>query len=1157
MSENENPANVESLKREAEEAGRSGDWEKAAGLYRQALQAAARQHEKKMGEQADLQSALYRIASAASEVKDLQEFYAQVHAIVGELMTAPNFIVQLYDEASQMVSYPYVEDASGEISTVPPVPFSKIRKGLAIKVLQTGKALHVPAEKWEEMVASGEIDRLGSASEDWMGVPLHTEGRTIGVIAVSRDDPSGRYSEADVRLLEFVAQHIATALVRARALEAERQRSDELQLVNTISEGLLARMDLDGIMDVAARQIQARFETENIIIAFYEKPAGVIRAYIPRFEGGRLEPVELPYGEGLTSLVIQGNAPVKFDTLAEALEQPYRLPNEYEEMPFEGLSWIGVPLRREDEAIGALIVADARDRVYNQGHVRLLSTIAANLGVALENARLFDETQRLLQETEERNSELAIINSIQHGLAAKLEMRAIIDLVGRKVGEIFNALFVYIALYDREADQIEYPFVFDFQKGQSFPQGPQTLDAGASAHMIRSKQPLMINEDFDQQMALLGSRPFAGADFEAQALLGAPLMAGDEAMGTVVLIRRQTEGAFSTTDLRLLQTLGSAMSVALENARLFDETQRLLKETETRNAELAVINSVQRGLASQLDFHAIVRLVGDNVKEIFNADTAYIQIVDATRLRINLAYFTEGERKVSLDGAQMAFINHSEEQEQQPAKDEDFVLESGLSYHIVKTGESLRLGTVEEALALDSHAIPSPGGQEDLNQSYLGVPILAGEQVMGVLSAQSYRRHAYSESDLRLLQTLANAMSVALENARLFDETQRLLQETEQRAAELAIINSVQEGLASKLEMGAIYTLVGDKMREIFEADTAFIFSFDPDQQAVYAHYYVDRDRPQAAGPVPYGQGIYTQVIESRRPVLYGTQQAWLKAGGVVIDPTGEGEQNESVLMVPIMLGNRVTGVVSVQSYRQHAYGESDTRLLATLANALSVALENARLFDETQRLVEAEQQRVAELQIINSIQQGLAAELDFQAIVDLVGDKLRAEFETPDLSIRWYDEKADLLHHFYLYEHGERLELPPSTPVAGGPFEAMRATRQPIVLNTPEDYASLELSPLPGTDLGKSMISAPIITGDRVIGSITIEHYEREHAYDESELRLLTTVAASLGTALENARLFDETQRLLKETEDRNAELAIINSVQEALAAELDIQGI
>ncbi len=82
------------------------------------------------------------------------------------------------------------------------------------------------------------------------------------------------------------------------------------------------------------------------------------------------------------------------------------------------------------------------------------------------------------------------------------------------------------------------------------------------------------------------------------------------------------------------------------------------------------------------------------------------------------------------------------------------------------------------------------------------------------------REHAFSESDVRLLQTLANSMSVALENARLFDETQRLLKETEQRNAELAIINSVQAALAAKLDIQGIYDSVGDKIRDIFDAQT-------------------------------------------------------------------------------------------------------------------------------------------------------------------------------------------------------------------------------------------------------------------------------------------------------------------------------------------------
>lgn len=129
---------------------------------------------------------------------------------------------------------------------------------------------------------------------------------------------------------------------------------------------------------------------------------------------------------------------------------------------------------------------------------------------------------------------------------------------------------------------------------------------------------------------------------------------------------------------------------------------------------------------------------------------------------------------------------------------------------------------------------------------------------------------------------------------------------------------------------------------------------------------------------------------------------------------------------VPIFAGGQVIGTVSVQSYKQHAYNENHLRLLETLASNMGVAIQNARLF-------EAEQQRIAELQIINSIQQGLAAELDFQTIVDLVGDKLTEVFNTPDLMITWYEEKTNLVHYLYAIEHGKKINgISPTSPNAG-----------------------------------------------------------------------------------------------------------------------------
>ena len=201
--------------------------------------------------------------------------------------------------------------------------------------------------------------------------------------------------------------------------------------------------------------------------------------------------------------------------------------------------------------------------------------------------------------------------------------------------------------------------------------------------------------------------------------------------------------------------------------------------------------------------------------------------------------------------------------------------------------------------------------------------------------------------------------------------------------------------------------------------------------------------------------------------------------------------------------------------------------------------------------------QRETQLELIDLVQSGVARKLSFQAIVDIVGDRLREIIDTPDLIITWFDEERNLIRSLYTYEHGRRIEVAPSAPKPGGLYETMRATHGPIVLATAADYARVGNATAPGTDLSRSLVCVPIFVGDRMAGDISIENYERENAFGPDDVQILTTVAASLGGALDNAHLFDETQRLLKETEQRNAELAVINSIQRGVAAELDFQKI
>ena len=164
-----------------------------------------------------------------------------------------------------------------------------------------------------------------------------------------------------------------------------------------------------------------------------------------------------------------------------------------------------------------------------------------------------------------------------------------------------------------------------------------------------------------------------------------------------------------------------------------------------------------------------------------------------------------------------------------------FQLGPGITSTVIRTRRPLRLSTVAEQEAAGAIQV---GGSD--TQSWLGVPIPAGDRVIGVVGLESIEPYAYSEADERLLSTLAASMGVALENARLFDETKRLLAETDQRAAELAVINEIGAALAKQLDFGAIIELVGERIRTLFEARSSYIALFDSATEMISVPWEVE-----------------------------------------------------------------------------------------------------------------------------------------------------------------------------------------------------------------------------------------------------------------------------------------------------------------------------
>jgi len=172
--------------------------------------------DRKWGEQ--LQTALYRIAATTSSAEDPQHLFTAIHGIVSELMYASNFYLALYDPGTQLLSFPYFVD---EVDSAPrPRP---LQKGLTEYVLRVGRPLLATPEVFQRLLADHDVETVGAASVDWLGVPLQTGDMTFGVLVVQSYNENLRYGEKEKEILTFVSQHVASAIQYKRSQQALRE----------------------------------------------------------------------------------------------------------------------------------------------------------------------------------------------------------------------------------------------------------------------------------------------------------------------------------------------------------------------------------------------------------------------------------------------------------------------------------------------------------------------------------------------------------------------------------------------------------------------------------------------------------------------------------------------------------------------------------------------------------------------------------------------------------------------------------------------------------------------------------------------------------------------------------------------------------------------
>jgi len=556
------------------------------------------------------------------------------------------------------------------------------------------------------------------------------------------------------------------------------------------------------------------------------------------------------------------------------------------------------------------LVDETAPRPWSADEQLLVKQVADQLSLALENARLFQETQRALAETESLYRASAELNTAANFDQVRDVLRRH-TIAGEAAGMALN-LFDRPWTKTRQPEWVEVVGIF----GQ-LPKGAE-LDLGEVRARVSDlpflehlhPEQVLIVEDFAEPQVDKSGRNLYGmyADtFRAGSAAFLPLVATGLWIGYINInfaeVRRLSE-----SETRRLTALTSQAAVAVQNLRSVQTAQERAREAEQRSQELAVLNELAQVLTTQLEATQVMGEIYRGVSRLMNTTNFFIGLYDAGRKEISFPLnVTESEidKEITIIPS-----------------------DQGLSGHIIQNRASLYLPLgVEEWLI--EHNIEPKG---EMAKTFLGVPLLLGNQPIGLMAVQSYSYpNAYTQHDADLLMAVGSQAAIAIQNARLFQETQERaeIQAISTHIAESALTSSTVEELIRE-----IHAAVG----RLVPASNFYVALYDWNQDLMTFPYYAD-EHDSAMPPQNLGTGLTSHVIRTGQPLL-ATPERYeaLEKKGLA---KGGGTQGEDWLGIPLRASQEVRGVMAIQSYDpQVRITEKHLELLSIFGTQAAGAIE-------------------------------------------------------------------------------------------------------------------------------------------------------------------------------------------------------------------------
>jgi PAS domain S-box-containing protein len=652
--------------------------------------------------------------------------------------------------------------------------------------------------------------------------------------------------------------------------------------------------------------------------------------------------------------------------------------------------------------------------------------------------------------------------TILHNIAiAASSSKSLDELIKRATDTIYDTLLPDSCGVELVTDREDAYFAHPSYRGAETNEirKPLPLSRGVTGKVISTGQPVRLG-DVSQEPAYIEITKGVHSE------LCVPIKIQDRIIGAINIESKHAD-AYSESDERLLNTIAGTLATAIEQLRLFETSQRHLKE-------LTILNKVSLASTDATSVDELIEKVTQIIGESLYPDNFGVLLLNSegTALTPHPSYrgITVGEFPTN------------------------FSLDKGVCGQVAANGKPLRIANVRNIknyIEVTSQV-----------RSELCVPIVHGDRTLGVINAESLKINMFNEDDERLLVTIASTLATAIEKLRLLDAEKKRRQEAE-------ILLDATSMLTTSLNLDTLLDTILEKLFRIVPYNSASIALEQDGKLIIIAGKGLPSNYDVIGKPLEYSEEWH-HLSTTHKPFIMPDAQ---------LEPTFEQWQGSEYIRgwmgVPLVVNGKLKGFINLGSRKPDSFTENDGILAQTFANSAAVAIENARLF-------EVEQQNRQKAEALRETTAALTVSLELEELYETILDSLAKLIPFDSASIEILDQGI-VKNVAGKGLKGNKSCLGQQYPYNATKWGNLATLRKPIVIFDVQDddrFVKFE-----GTDYIHGWMGIPMFFQNKLVGFLNLDSSTKGY-FTEDHASLAQTFANQAAIAIENARLFQEESR-------------------------------